>query len=203
MRIELTASPNSPATTLADVKLYSFTNTGAYDPKFESLIEPATNYLERYTGRKLVNQTWTIWLDRNEYADRLRAYANTITLSSLNVSAINSVTLYAPDNSSSVVSAADYRLSGGILSASNRLAFNDNVSISTNNVRQTDSVAIEVSTGYGAASTDIPKPIHQALSVLISHWKDFGMKSSKEALHDVPSSFVALVRPYMSMEAFV
>ena len=203
MRIELTTVPAASATTLADVKLYSFINTNSYDAKLESLIDPATLYLERYTGRKLINQTWTIWLDRNEYADRLRAYANTITLSSLNVSAINSVTLYAPDNSTSVVTASDYRLSGGILSASNRLAFNDNVSISASNIRQTDSVAIEVSTGYGVASTDVPKPIHQALSVLINHWKDFGMKSSKESLHEVPSSFVALIRPYMSMEAFV
>ncbi len=203
MRIELTTAPIAPATTLADVKLYSFINTGQYDAKLESLILPATLYLERYTGRKLIDQTWTIWEDRNDYVDRLRAYANTITLSTLNVSAINSVTLYAPDNSTSVVDSADYRLSGGIQSAANRLAYNDYTSITTTNLRTNDSVAIEVATGYGAASTDIPAPIHQALSVLITHWKDFGMKSSKEVLHNVPSSFIALVRPYMSMEAFI
>ena len=135
--------------------------------------------------------------------ESIRAYADTITLSSLNVSAINSVTLYAPDNSTSVVTASDYRLSGGLLSAANRLAYNDLVSITTTNLRTNDSIAVEVATGYGAASTDVPKPIHQALSVLIDHWVKFGMKSSKESLHEVPSSFVALIRPYMSMEAFV
>ncbi len=203
MRIELTTSPANPAATLAGVKLYSFKNTDAFDSKISSLIEPATKYVERYTGRKLINQTWTIWMDRDEYIDRLTAYKNTIMLSTLNVSAINSVTLYAPDNSTSVVTASDYRLSGGVLSAGNRLAFNDQSTISTSNLRNVDSVAIEVTTGYGATSTDIPEPLTQALSVIIDHWVSFGMKSSKDALHEVPSSFKALIMPYMSTEGFV
>lgn len=202
MRIELTTGPLAPATTLADIKLFAFMNTGSYDAKIESLILPATLYLEKYTGRKLINQTVTIWEDRDDYIDRLRAYANTITLSTLNVSVINSATLYAPDNSTSVIDSADYRLSGGILSAANRLAFNDNTPITTTNLRTNDTVAIEVVTGYGIASTDIPAPIHQALSVLIDHWVKFGMKSSSSELHEVPSSFRALILPYMSTEAF-
>jgi uncharacterized phiE125 gp8 family phage protein len=202
MRIELTTSPVNPAATLAGIKLFSFKNTDAFDAKISSLIAPATQYVERYTGRRLINQTVTIWMDRNEYADRLRAYLNTITLSTLNVSAINSLTLYAPDNSTSVVTASDYRLSGGILSASNRLSFNDQASISTSNLRNTDSVAIEVITGYGAADTDMPPLITQAMSIIIDHWVSFGTKSSKENLHDVPSSFKAIIAPFASTEAY-
>ena len=202
MRIELTTAPISPAATLAGVKLYSFKNTTAFDSKISSLIEPATKYVEKYTGRKLINQTVTIWLDRAEYTDRLRAYLNTITLSTLNVSAINSLTLYAPDNTSSVVSASDYRLSGGILSASNRLSFNDQASISTSNLRNTDSVAIEVIAGYGAIDTDIPDLLTQAMSTMIDHWVSFGSKSSKEALHEVTSNFKAIIAPYASTEGY-
>ena len=203
MRIELTTAPANPAATLAGVKLYSFKNTTAFDAKITSLIEPATKYIERYTGRKLINQTWTIWMDREEYTDRLRAYLNTITLSTLNVSAINSLTLYAPDNSTSVVTASDYRLSGGILSASNRLSFNDQAPVSTSNLRSTDSVAIEVITGYGATDTDIPEMLTQAMSTMIDHWVNFGSKSSKEALHEVTSNFRALIAPYTSTEAYI
>lgn len=202
MRIELTTSPVNPAATLAGVKLYSFKNTDVFDAKISSLINPATQYVERYTGRRLINQTITIWMDRVEYDDRLRAYSNTITLSTLNVSAINSLTLYALDNSTSVVSASDYRLSGGILSASNRLSFNDQTSISTSNLRITDSVAIEVVAGYGAIDTDMPPLITQAISIIIDHWISFGSKSSKENLHDVPSSFKAIIAPYASTEGY-
>lgn len=202
MRTELTTAPINPATTLAGIKLYSFKNTDAYDAKISSLIETATKYVERYTGRRLINQTLTIWLDREEYADRLRAYQNTITLSTLNVSAINSLTLYAPDNSTSVVTASDYRLSGGILSASNRLSFNDQSSVSTSNLRSTDSVAIEVVTGYGATTEDVPDMLVQSMSVIIDHWVNFGSKASKDTLHEVTSNFNALISPYSSTEGY-
>jgi len=202
MRIELTTSPVNPAATLAGVKLYSFKNTDVFDAKISSLIESATKYVEKYTGRKLIDQTWTIWIDREEYNDRLIAYLNTITLSTLNVSAINSLTLYAPNNTSSIISASDYRLSGGILSASNRLSFNDQFSAKTSNLRLTDSVAIEVVTGYGSTDTDIPALLTQAMSIMIDHWVAFGSKSSKEALHEVTSNFKAIIAPYTSTENY-
>ena len=202
MRIELTTAPVNPAATLAGVKLYSFKNTDAFDNKITSLIEPATKYVERYSGRKLINQTWTIWMDREEYIDRLAAYKNSINLYTLNVSAINSVTLYAPDNSTTVVDASDYRLSGSTLSAVNKLVYNDQTAPTTSNLRAVDSVAIEVVTGYGSTSDIIPEPLTQAMSVIIDHWVSFGSKSSKENLHDVPSSFKALLFPYSSTEGY-
>lgn len=202
MRTEIVTEAVNPAINLAGVKLYAFKNTDAYDAKIESLILPATKYVERYTGRKLINQELSIWLDRDEYVDRLTAYKNSITLSTLNVSLINSVTLYDSDNATSTVTSTDYRLSGDTKSASSKLVYNENSSISTYNLRAVDGVLINVTAGYGLTSDDVPTMLTQSLAVLIDHWINFGMKSSKDSLHDVTSSFNALISPYASTEGY-
>lgn len=202
MRTEIVTPAVNPATDLAEIKLYAFKNTNTFDAKIESLIPAATKYLERYTGRKLITQTVIIWLDRDEYIDRLTAYKNTITLSTFNASVIHSVTLYDSNNIASIVDSSDYRLSGNTLSAVNKMVFNDNTSISTSNLRIVDSVSIELKAGYGLTSEDIPTMLTQALSVIIDHWTSFGSKSSKENLHDVTSSFSALIQPFSSTEGY-
>lgn len=202
MRTEIVTEAVNPATDLAGIKLYSFKNTNAYDSKIESLIAPAEKYLERYTGRKLITQTVRIWLDRDEYADKLIAYKNSITLSTFNASVINSVTLYDSDNTASIVDSSDYRLSGDTLSAVSKLVYNENTSISTYNLRLVDGVAIEITCGYGLTSDDIPTMLTQSLSVIIDHWVSFGTKSSTETLHDVTSSFTALIQPFASTENY-
>lgn len=202
MRLQLVTPPVNPAITLAEIKLYAFKNTDAFDAKIQSLIAPATHYLERYIGRKLITQSWQVWMDRDEYADRLIAYKNSITLSTLNVAEITSVTLYDSNNVTSIVDSADYRLSGDTLSASSKLVFNDHTSISTSNLRLVDSVVVDVITGYGLTSEDVPDMLTQAVAVLINHWVSFGTKSSKDLLHDVTSSFTALIIPFSSTEAY-
>ena len=203
MRIELVTPPANPAITLSDVKIYAFMNTSSFDTKISSLIQPATDYLEKHIGRRLIDQTLDIFMDRDEYTDRLIAYKNTITLYSLNVSSIVSLKTFDSLNASSTVTASDYRLSGNESSAESRLAFNDNVSIQTTNLRTVDSVAIQVIAGYGASSTFIPTPLIQALSVLIEHWVRDGQKASMTGRSEIPTNYLNLISPYMSMEGYL
>jgi uncharacterized phiE125 gp8 family phage protein len=168
MRVEIVTAAASPAITLSDVKVYAFMNTDAYDNKINSLIEPATKYLERHIGRKLIDQVYDIWYDREEYQNRLDAYSNSISLYTFNVSSITSVTNYDPTNTSSVVTASDYRLSGNTLSAECNLVYNDYINI-------------------------------ERTKVLIEHWVRDGQKSSISGRTELPSNFINLITPYMSM----
>ena len=203
MRIELVTPPANPAITLSDVKIYAYMNTTAFDTKIESLIQPATDYLEKHIGRRLIEQTWDIIMDRDEYIDRLIAYKNTITLYSLNVSSIVSLKTFDDSNTESTVTASDYRLSGNEFSAESRLAFNENISIDTTNLRPVDSVSIQVVSGFGINSTFIPSPLIQALAVLIEHWIRDGQKASMTGRSEIPTNYLNLISPYMSMEGYL
>ena len=71
MRLELKTAAGAAAMTRADVKTYAFMNTTKFDSQIDALLTPCTEELERYIGRKLINQSWYIYLDRAEYYDRL------------------------------------------------------------------------------------------------------------------------------------
>ena len=200
MRLELKTAAGAASMTLADVKTYAFMNTTKHDANITALLTPCTEELERYTGRKMIDQSWYIYMDAYEYYDRLRAYNNTITLSTLNVSAITEVLTYNMDNTTNTVTSTDYRLSGNELTQVSKLAFNDDTPPVYESLRRVDSVRIEVVAGYGAAQSSIPDPVQTALKILIEHRVKFGGRSSKDKLSDTPSNYDAILQGYRSTE---
>jgi uncharacterized phiE125 gp8 family phage protein len=202
MRLELKTAPAAVAIELADVKTYAFMNTTKYDNLVNALLVPCTEELELYTGRKMINQSWYIYLDASEYYNRLDAYLNTITLSTLNVSAITEVLTYNIDNTSNTVTGTDYRLSGDEFSAFSKLAFNDDTPPQFQNLRKVDSVRIEVVAGYGSAKTDIPDAVSTALKILIEHRVKYGDKASSVKLYEDESNYLAMLQGYRSVEGW-
>ncbi|MCM8527310.1 MAG: hypothetical protein NE327_12390 [Lentisphaeraceae bacterium] len=200
MRVELKTPPAEAAMTLADVKTYGDFKTTAQDAKITALITPSTEYIERVLGRKLINQSWYIYLDNEEYHNRLDAYRNSIHLYSFNVSSITEVNKYDLENSATVISSSDYRLSGNALSAVSKLVFNDTAIPVQESLRIVDSIRIEVVAGYGAAQSDIPDAIQVAHKMLIEYWVKYGMKVNKQNLYDTPTGFHAILQPYKSVE---
>ncbi len=201
MRIELKTAPLvSPAITLADVKTYAFKNTSAYDDKINSLLLPEQQYLEEYIGRKLISQSWYIYLDAVDYADKLLAYNNTITLSTFNVSAITEVTKFDQLNDPTVEASSNYRLSGNEFSDVSMLAYNDTYSPTMNNLRRVDAVRIEVIAGYGLLAADIPLSVLQALSVQIDQKVRFGNKITEDSNNSMNENYQTLLMPWRSVE---
>lgn len=201
MRIELKTGPLvSPAITLADVKTYAFKNTSAYDDKITSLLLPEQQYLEEYIGRKLISQSWYIFLDAVEYSDKLDAYNNSITLSTFNVSAITEVTKFDQFNDDTVEASSNYRLSGNEFSDVSMLVYNDTYSPTMNNLRRVDAVRIEVITGYGLLAADVPKTILQALSVQIDQKVRFGNKITESSTDSFNENYQSLLMPFRSVE---
>lgn len=201
MRIELNTAPLvNPAITLADVKTYAFKNTSAYDDKITSLLLPEQQYLEEYIGRKLISQTWDIYLDAQEYADKLLAYNNTITLSTFNVSSISEVTKYDQFNNPTIESTSNFRLSGNEFSDVSMLVYNDTYSPTMNNLRRVDAVKIEVVVGYGLLAADVPKTILQALSVQIDQKVRFGNKITESSTDSFNENYQTLLMPFRSVE---
>lgn len=169
MRLELKTAPAVASITTADVKEYGYINTTEHDTLIGNLIEEGTEYIEHLTGRKMINQSWYIYYDREEYYSRLRAYNNSLDLAGLNVSAITEVLTYNESNTSSVLSSSYYRLSGGVNSVQCNMVFNDNTPPERLSLRLVDAVRVEVVAGYGASQASVPTALVGAIAQYIKH----------------------------------
>ena len=200
MRIELKTGPQVVALTVTGVKQQAFMNTEKYDAMIGAEIDKSIAYAEQYTGRRLIDQSIYIYYDRDEYADRMRAYKNSLLLSSLNVSAITEVLTYDRSNNSTAVTSTDYRLSGNVLSAESNLVFNDDTPASLTNIREVDGVRVEVVAGYGATIADVPGTIIYAANQLVAYWVQNGDLASTENREEQLITFRGVLLQYMSPE---
>ncbi len=205
MRLELKTGTIVPAVTLAEIKDYGYHKSDSNDTLINALIEPVTDYIEHITGRRMINQSWYIYLDYDEYYNRLLGFKNSIVLSTLNVSSIVEVVTFDRSNTSTIMDSSEYRLSGNQFSHSSNMVLNDNLfqTQSLPNLRRVDSVRIEVVAGYGAAAAEIPKTVLTSLKVLANHWVQFGQRVTKDGLIDVPINLDAMLLPYKSTESWM
>lgn len=204
MRIQIKSGsgPVNPAITKEDVKQFGFINSDERDDDIDSLISAATIMTEKLTGRKLITQTWYIYYDQEEFADRLRTYKNQIVLTTFNVQSIVELLVYKKDNTSSTITASNYRQVGDELTSNTRLAFNDDYNLNLSDVRNTDSYRVEVVVGYGLLQTDIPSPLRDSLRMIINHWVQFPNKVSESQVFETPTNYNAAIFSYRSTEAY-
>jgi uncharacterized phiE125 gp8 family phage protein len=202
MRKELKTGPATAATTLAEVKVSSFINTTKHDTDISDLIEPMTLIVENYLGRKLIDQSWYIYLNSYELFDRLAAY-DVLSLDGLNVSAITEMLSYDTANASTAIVSSTYRLQGNETTPTSNLVFNENTTPLTGGTRYVDSYRIEVVAGYGAAIANIPTPVHRALEELIAYHALHKNVISDSDKHKIPYKFEAMLFPYKSFENVV
>lgn len=200
MRIELKTGPEIVALTVAGVKQQAFMNSDKLDSMITAEINTTIEYSENYTGRRLIDQSVYIYYDREEYTDRLRAYKNKLILSTLNVSAITEVLTYDRNNTSTIVTASDYRLSGNVLSAESNLVYNETVNPGLTNLRQVDAVRVEVVAGYGLTVADVPSNIIYAANQLVAYKVQNGNLASTDNMNEMMIGFRASLLRYMSPE---
>jgi uncharacterized phiE125 gp8 family phage protein len=188
MRKELRVGPANPAITLADLKVYGYVKNTDRDDELSALIPVAINYVEDVSGRALVNQEFDVWYDRDEFWQMIQngfAY-----LSTLNVSSIDSITLYAVDGTATVVDPTTYRL------ADNKAKF-DQI-LPSGATRNMDAVKIEVTAGYGADDTEMPEPLKTAMYAMCMHWFHYNGDVGTEALKHIPDTVKTWLTPYKS-----
>lgn len=204
MRIQIKSGsgPVNPAITKEDVKEFGFINSDERDDDIDSLISAATIMTEKLTGRKLITQTWYIYYDQEEFTDRLRTYKNQIVLTTFNVQSIVELLVYKKDNTSSTITASNYRQVGDELTSNTRLAFNDDYNLNLSDVRNTDSYRVEVVVGYGLLQADIPSPLRDSLRMIINHWVQFPNKVSESQVFETPTNYNAAIFSYRSTEAY-
>ena len=182
MPLELTTPPTTEPVTLAEAKLHLKLDTADDDALVTTLITAARARAEWHTGRALITQGWTLWLD---------TWPGIVTLPLPPLQSVTSVTAYARDDTASIVDPA----STIVDHAANRLARKQSCA-PPSDLRRINAVAIAFTAGYGAAATDVPAPLREAILELIA----FLYENRGEAPAELPVDCLALLAPYRNLK---
>lgn len=132
-----------------------------HDAMLQALIEAAKEYVERVTGRQLINATWDLILDHFPYS------AAPLYLPKNPVSSVTSITYLDTDGASQTWSSANYRVATSKEPATVSLAYAASYP-STYAVESC--VTVRFVAGYGTTVPSVPYAIRQAMLMLIAHW---------------------------------
>lgn len=149
--------PNVEPVTVDEAKAHLRVEHDEDDDLIGLLIMAAREWAEAFTGRKLITQTWAIWLPAWPPA-RFR----------LPLSPVQSVTsiVYTPvGGAETTVSADTYALA-----PDETLWLAREAAWPTEEISLPKGVTITVKVGYGDAATNVPKRFVQAMLLMLGHW---------------------------------
>ena len=138
-----TAEPASEPLTLAETKTYLKIDNSSDDTLITNLIIAVRKSAEEFLQSALITQSWKLSFDK--YAP------SSVVLPMAPVQSITSVTIFARDGSSSVMSSTSYYLSAG-----NRKLVFDASPLS----HRTEIIYVA---GYGASASNVPSPIRYGM----------------------------------------
>jgi uncharacterized phiE125 gp8 family phage protein len=180
----VTIGPTIDPVTTADAKAHLRVTGSTEDAYISSLITVAALRVQAMTRRTLINTTY-LWTT-DALFDEMRLPVGP-------VSALGAITLYDEADAPTVVSSSVYRLSQELLVVKKR-----NEDWPDVDLRNSDPVTVAFTSGYGAATTDLPEPLVHAVKLLLSHWFE-----NREPVvlgtivSAIPQTVDALVGPYV------
>jgi len=178
MPLQLVAPPLAEPITLADAKAYLKIDTSDEDALISTLVTAARARAEWHTGRAFVAQSWILWLD---------CWREVVEIPLPPLVAVTSVTAYASDGTPSVLSASDYFVDAA--SQPGRVAL---ACVPPADLRRRNALAIAFDAGYGAAASDVPAPIGQAILAIVA---DLHLHRGEGPATE-PAAAQALLAPY-------
>lgn len=153
-------------------------------------LESATAWVERYTGRALIEQTWTLTLDAPPAYRAMGA----ILLPRVPVLSVTSVKSYSPTDVETAMSAVtDYAVD--IASEPGRIVLRDGIAWPSG-LRNHNGLVVTYKAGYGESGESVPIDIRQAICLLAAHWYENREASINTDLTEIPFGVQSLVDSY-------
>ena len=180
MSLQLNTPPAAEPVSLAEAKAHLKLDTSDDDVLIASLITAARARAEWHTGRALVTQSWTLWLDAWP--------AGGVEIPLPPLQSVTSVTTYALDDTPRTLAPSTYQVDAA--SAPARLTLKSGI-VPPTGLRALSAVEIGFTAGYGAASA-VPAPVKQAILQTVA---DLFVHRGDEA-EVVSSTAQALLAPY-------
>jgi uncharacterized phiE125 gp8 family phage protein len=182
----LLAAPAAEPITLAEAKLYLRVEHADDDALIGALITAARTHVETRTRRALITQTWRFVFDRWPRDGRLtlaRAAARDVVAARVYD---NEDVAHDVDTNAFVVDKAAAPALIGF--APWAVPFPG---------RSIAGIELDVTLGYGAAASDVPEPLRQALRLLLAHWyENRGITQNGNDAAPMTAGVEALIAPY-------
>lgn len=186
MSLKLITAPTAEPVTLQEAKDHLRVDSTDDDALISAIITAARQHLDGRDGilsRALMPQTWDYSIDRFPDGD-------TITLPLAPVQSVTSVKYVDPDGAQQTFSSDNYAL-GADLDWSPRVILGWGKRWPS--VRAVpEAVTVRVVAGYAS----VPRPICQALLLLIGHWHEHREAVMEGTFREVPTTVSALLTPY-------
>jgi uncharacterized phiE125 gp8 family phage protein len=181
--------PNLEPVSVATLKKHSRLNDTGLDLDLLPLrITAARQWVEGYTGRALLQQTWLYAVDYLEDSLAPLLLPRAPLLDVLQVSS------YDPEGIETTVPATAYRVDTG--TEPGRLFLDPDIGYWAVNPRTYGGLAIEYRAGYGTLETDVPEIIREAILLLAAELCERLEGASDLTILEVPLGIKFLVDPF-------
>lgn len=180
MSLKIKTPPASEPLSLAETKTYLDVSDTADDALITALITALRQTCEAWTGRAIVSQTWTLWLDGFprageksgasadgayelpvDHFDRLKRF---IVIPRPSLQSVTHLKTYDTADAAATFSATNYFVDTA--SEPGRLALNSAAVWPSTSLRPVNGIEIEFVAGYGAASA-VPDALKQGMLLWI------------------------------------
>lgn len=202
--ITVVTPPASRPVSSADAKLYLRVDTTADDDLIGDMIDAATEAMERYLRRTLINTTLKLIIDRwplsrgRKWWDGVRDGAITevlggaqyVQLPAPPLVSITSVYYYDLSDTQQLWAASNYYAD----TASGRLALKQ-TGVIPSSMREGNAMEITYVAGYGSSASSVPAPIVNGIKALIARMYD-----NRGCACEVDGEVEAYVRQYRIMD---
>jgi uncharacterized phiE125 gp8 family phage protein len=190
MPLAIVTAPAVPAVDIGAVKTHHVIEHASHDAMLVTIIAAAVSQIERMSGRRLITQTWDLFLDCFPLSS-----TDPILVPLAPVSAITSVKYIDTAGAQQTWDPASYQID--LKSDQARIApvFDGSWPIA----RQVqNAVEVRFVAGYGAAPGAVPEGLRLAVIMLAGHWYRFreAFEHGGGAILEVPLGLRNLVSPF-------
>lgn len=181
----LVTPPAVEPVTLSELKAQARIDTAAEDTLASGLIAAARQWIERYTGRAFIAQTWQMWIDNWEELSEVD-YIELLHPPLINV---NSVKVFDNNDESEIWASENYFVDTA--REPGRLALRAG-SVWPIPERLTNGLMIEYDAGYGETANAVPEAIKLAIKQLATCWYEH----RGDEPTGIPQVVQALIHPF-------
>lgn len=186
MNLTLLSGPAVEPLDLDDVKAHLRLDGDDEDALLASLITTSRVHVEVALGLALITQSW-------RRTDDCWPRSGVVGLMTRPVQSVDRIAVRGSDGTQTLVAASDYTVD----LVSGRLA---PVSGWPQPDVRLGGIEIDFTAGYGAAATDVPESIRQALRLLVAHWYEVRSPVNIGTMATrVPDTVSELLRPYRAV----
>lgn len=189
MTLKVITPPAVEPVTLAETKLHLRVTTSADDDQITALITTARELVEQSLSRALISQTLELVLDSWP--------GSTIILPRPPLVSVTSI-VYTDDAAADATFASTNYLVDAD-STPGRIRLKSGKTWPSTTLQDLNAVRVRYVAGYGAAGTNVPQPIRQAILLLIGDWyenREATIVAQGMTATPLPNGVEALLWPY-------